>query len=140
LYTFKPPDWQARTIEETFDLLGSGPQGLSQAEATARLSSVGTNELPLAKKQSKLLSFLRQFQSLLIYILLVAAVITLFFGSMVDALVIAIILMANAVIGFVQENRAENVLESLKELTAPVCLSALVLEEARKRLMSRMAS
>jgi Ca2+-transporting ATPase len=77
------------------------------------------NELPQAKKPSRLLLFLRQFQSPLIYILLVAAVITLFFGSIVDAVVIALILVANAIIGFVQENRAENVLESLKELAAP---------------------
>jgi Ca2+-transporting ATPase len=63
--------------------------------------------------------FLRQFKSPLIYILIVAAIITLFFGSIVDTLVIAFILVVNAIIGFVQENKAENVLETLKELTAP---------------------
>ncbi|MGZ4932830.1 MAG: cation-translocating P-type ATPase, partial [Halobacteriota archaeon] len=68
---------------------------------------------------SKLLVFLRQFRSPLIYILIVAAVVTLFFGSIVDALVIALILVANAIIGFIQENKAENVLETLKELAAP---------------------
>lgn len=115
----KPEDWHTRGLEETFDLLGSGPQGLSGAEAAKRLSSVGMNELPQAKKPSRLLLFLRQFQSPLIYILLVAAVVTLFFGSIVDAVVIALILLANAIIGFVQEHRAENVLESLKELAAP---------------------
>jgi len=115
----KPEDWHTRGLEETFDLLSSRPQGLSGAEAAKRLSSVGMNELPRGKKPSRLLLFLRQFQRPLIYILLVAAVITLFFGSIVDAVVIALILVANAIIGFVQEDRAENVLESLKELAAP---------------------
>ena len=119
MQAFKPEDWQAKAIEETFELLGSGTQGLSGDEAAKRLASAGTNELPLAKRPSKLRAFLRQFQSPLIYILLVAAAITLFFGSVVDAVVIALILIANAIIGFVQEDRAENVLQSLKELAAP---------------------
>jgi len=117
--TVDPEDWHARSLEETFNLIGSSPQGLSQAEAATRLLTVGTNEIPQGKKPSKLLVFLRQFKSPLIYILIVAAVVTLFFGSIVDALVIALILVANAIIGFVQENKAENVLETLKELAAP---------------------
>jgi P-type Ca2+ transporter type 2C len=117
--TVDPEDWHARSLEETFNLVGSSPQGLSQAEAAKRLLTVGTNEIPQGKKPSKLLVFLRQFKSPLIYILIVAAVVTLFFGSIVDALVIALILVANAIIGFVQENKAENVLETLKELAAP---------------------
>jgi Ca2+-transporting ATPase len=117
--TVDPGDWHARSLEETFNLIGSSPQGLSQAEAAKRLLTGGTNELPQGKKPSKLLVFLRQFKSPLIYILIVAAVITLFFGSIVDSLVIALILVANAIIGFFQENKAENVLETLKELAAP---------------------
>jgi Ca2+-transporting ATPase len=115
----KPVDWHAKTVEDTFNVIGSSPQGLSQAEAAKRLSTVGTNELPQGKKPSKFIAVLRQFQSPLIYILIIAAVITLFFGSIVDAVVIALILVANAIIGFIQENRAENVLETLKELAAP---------------------
>jgi P-type Ca2+ transporter type 2C len=115
----EPQSWHVKSPEETFNLLDSTPQGLSQAEAATRLSTVGANELPQAKKPSKLLIFLRQFKSPLIYILIVAAVITLFFGSLIDALVIAVILVINAIIGFFQENKAENVLETLKELAAP---------------------
>ena len=117
--TVDPEDWHARSLEETFNLIGSSLQGLTQAEAAKLLLTVGTNEIPQGKKPSKLLVFLRQFKSPLIYILIVAAVVTLFFGSIVDALVIALILVANAIIGFVQENKAENVLETLKELAAP---------------------
>src|SRR5665811_267318 len=112
-------DWHALSLEETFNLVSSSQQGLTQAEASKRLSTVGTNELPRGKKPNKFLAFLRQFKSPLIYILIVAAVITLFFGSTVDALVIALILVVNAIIGFFQENKAENVLETLKELAAP---------------------
>src|SRR5665647_1109268 len=101
-----PEDWHALSIEETFNLVSSSPQGLTQAEASKRLSTVGTNELPQGKKPNKFLVFLRQFKSPLIYILIVAAVITLFF-------------VVNAIIGFFQENKAENVLETLKELAAP---------------------
>ncbi|MGZ8932642.1 MAG: cation-transporting P-type ATPase, partial [Halobacteriota archaeon] len=63
-----PKDWHARSLEETFNLIGSSPQGLTQAEVAKRLSTVGTNELPQGKKPNKLLVFLRQFQSPLIYI------------------------------------------------------------------------
>ncbi|MGZ4910348.1 MAG: cation-translocating P-type ATPase [Halobacteriota archaeon] len=114
-----PEDWHALSLEEAFNLVHSSQQGLTQAEASKRLLTVGTNELPPRKKPNKFLVFLRQFKSPLIYILIVAAVITLFFGSIVDALVIALILVVNAIIGFVQENKAENVLETLKELAAP---------------------
>src|SRR5674476_1417183 len=111
-------DWHALSIAETFNLVSSSPQGLTQAEAAKRLSTVSTNELLQGKRPNKFLVFLRQFKSPLIYILSVAAVITLFFGSIVDALVIALILVVNAIIGFFQENKAENVLETLKELAA----------------------
>ena len=99
--------------------MGSSSQGLSQAEAAKRLLTVGTNELQQGKKPNKFLVLLRQFKSPLIYILIVAALLTLFIGSIVEAAIIAFILVANAIIGFVQENRAEDVLETLKELAAP---------------------
>ena len=89
-------------------------EGLSGSEAAARLKLHGPNKLPEAKPTSLFLIFLRQFQSPLIYILLAASVVVLAMEEVTDALVILFVLVFNAIVGMLQEGRAQNTLAALK--------------------------
>jgi Ca2+-transporting ATPase len=114
------------TVEEVLEHLESGPEGLSRAEAGARLERLGPNELTSRKPISPLMIFLRQFFNLLIVILIVAAVVSFLLGEHLDAGVILAIVLACAVLGFIQEYRAEQAAAALKKLAAP---GATVLRE-----------
>ncbi len=118
-HALESQNWQQITSNDAFKLLRSDVQGLTNDEVQKRLHAFGQNTLPEVKRPSKVMIFARQFKSPLIYILIVASVISFLAESVIDAGVILLIVIANAVIGYVQENKAENVLESLKELTAP---------------------
>ncbi len=104
------------SIDELFKLLNSSPNGLSKKEAEKRLQIYGLNELE-EKKESKLLIFIRQFNSPLVYILIIAAIITLFLGDYLDAGIITGIVFLNGILGFWQEIKAISSLEALKKLT-----------------------
>jgi len=123
------PVWHAIEAEEAIGALGSRPQGLTQGEVEARLARFGLNRLPEAPRQGPIVRFLRQFHNLLIYVLLVAAVLSLFFEHPVDAAVILGVVLINAVVGFVQEGRAEAALEAIKGMIDP---KASVLREGRR--------
>lgn len=107
---------QASKQEEAFRTFSSSPQGLSSGEASARLERYGLNELE-EKKPSKLRIFLHQFKSILVYILIAAAAITLVIGDTKDFIIILLLLIANSVIGFWQEVKAEASIQALKQLT-----------------------
>jgi Ca2+-transporting ATPase len=111
--------WFQRTIEETLEKLGTRRSGLTESEAKARLLEYGSNELQRRKKPPAILAFLRQFLSPLIYVLLVAAGISLAVQHFIDAGVILGVLLVNAVIGYLQETRAEKAMEALLEMAAP---------------------
>jgi len=114
--------WHAQSAHEVLTALGSDPQaGLSPAEAAARLQRHGPNELAHAEKASAWRMFLGQFANILILILLVAAVLSALVGEAVDAAIILVIVVFCAVLGFVQEYRAEKALEALKEMLSPTC-------------------
>ncbi|MBP1654068.1 MAG: ATPase, P-type (transporting), superfamily, subfamily, partial [Bacteroidetes bacterium] len=108
----------ALPVEQVLVALGSRPQGLTSAEALARLVQHGRNALPRPKPPGVLKVFLRQFLSPLIYILLFAAAISLFLGDWSDAGFIAAVLLVNAVIGGIQEYGAEKSAEALRALVA----------------------
>ena len=106
----------ALTPAEVIASLDSRPAGLTTAEATARLKVHGRNELaPPAGPSAVALAF-EQFRNPLIYILLVAVAVTVAIGEYLDATAIAVVLLFNAAIGFVQEYRAEQALEALRRL------------------------
>ncbi len=109
-------DWHLVTAEETLASLGSSPSGLSAAEAQKRLAGYGPNVLPEKKGAGPLKIFLSQFGSPLNWILLGAALLSLFMGEVSDAAVIAFIVMINAVIGFYQEYKAEQSVRALKRM------------------------
>ena len=104
--------------------------GLTQAEAEARLKSHGPNRLPTPRQRSAARRFLSHFNNILIYVLLAAAAITLALDHLVDAAVVLAVVIANAVIGFVQEGRAETAMAALRRMLAPM---AAVLRDGERR-------
>ncbi|MGN7311021.1 cation-transporting P-type ATPase [Alkalicoccobacillus gibsonii] len=90
--------------------------GLTSDEANKRLETDGRNELPEKKRESNLKKFLGQFNDVLIYVLLAAAVITAILGHFIDTTVIVLVTIINAFIGFFQENQAEKALNGIKAL------------------------
>jgi magnesium-transporting ATPase (P-type) len=113
-------DWHALEISEVERLLATGRRGLSGAEAAARLSVHGPNQLEEEPPPAAVVVFFRQFRSPLIFILLAAMVVTLLLAEYLDAVVIGLVLLLNAVIGFVQERKAEGAVRALMQLVVPV--------------------
>jgi Ca2+-transporting ATPase len=112
-------DWYTEPSDDVTERLETTPEGLSDAEAAARLEREGPNELTAEQRRSPLWIFLAQFSSALIWVLIGAVVLSLAVGHIVDAVLIAVILLANGIFGFVQEYRAEQSLAALSELAAP---------------------
>jgi len=106
--------------EEIFQELNASEKGLTQAQADARLKKYGKNQLKKVYTLEPLKILLSQFQSFLIYILIVATIISFAIGHMTDAIVILAIVIVNASIGFFQQYRAEKALLSLKKLLVPI--------------------
>lgn len=95
--------------------------GLSSEEVLKRREQHGTNELVAKKKVPFIVMFLSQFKDVLIIILIIAAILSMFVGEMVDAIVIIAIVIVNSVIGVIQENKASKALEALKKMSSPFC-------------------
>jgi len=112
-------NWHNLSLDEVLLTLKSGRSGLSGVEARARLLQYGPNELKGRKKTPPIFVFLRQFLSPLIYVLLVAAIISIVAEHFIDAWVILGVLLLNAVVGFMQETRAERAMEALIQMAAP---------------------
>lgn len=96
-------------------------RGLSTREAEKGVKTYGLNELKHNKKKSPVLIFLAQFNDFLVWVLIGATIISGFIGDKADAITILIIVIVNAILGFVQEFRTEKSLEALQELAAPTC-------------------
>lgn len=112
--------WWALSVEEVAALLRTNlSTGLTNEEAQARLAIYGKNKLPSQKKISAFTILVRQFANLIVGILIGALSISAFLGEWVDALAIGVIIVLNALIGFIQEYSAERSLEALKELIYP---------------------
>jgi P-type Ca2+ transporter type 2C len=93
--------------------------GLSETEAKARLEKYGLNKLKGKAKKSLLSLFLSQLKDMLIYVLLAAAVITMVIGEIADSVIILLVIILNAVIGVIQEYKAEKAVEALQKMTTP---------------------
>ena len=111
--------WYLKTKEQALLELKTREQGITQYEATQRLEEYGPNELKKARKLTPLRIFLEQFRSFLIIILIAAVVISLLLGEFIDGMAILVIVMLNAILGFVQEYRAEKTLEALEKMASP---------------------
>ena len=111
--------WHNLSAEKVLSQLASTEEGLSSQEAEQRLATNGLNELQEGSPVSPLQIFFAQFKSLIIWILIVAGVISGALGEGVDAIAILAIVVLNALIGFYQEFSAEKSIASLKRMTAP---------------------
>ena len=107
--------WHTKSSTAVIGELHSSEHGLSNAEAALRLKQYGQNKLPEAKVDSIFIIFLRQFQSPLIYILVAASIVVFAIGEMVDGSIILAVLLFNAIVGTIQEGKAQNTLLALKK-------------------------
>ena len=123
--------FEQKSAKETIlELHSSAGNGLSEAEARKRLEQNGKNELKEGKKKSVAEAFFEQLNDPLIYVLLVAVIISLLLHEVSDAMIILVVVTVNAVVGVIQEGKAQKALEALKGLTIP---KAIVKREGRKR-------
>ncbi len=122
--------WKKLSADETLKTLNTSINGLSSSEVQKRISEHGKNELVEEKKAGPIQIFLGQFKDILIVILLIAAVAAYFVGDTLDAIVILIVVFINAVVGFIQEYRAEKAMEKLKGL---ISTEAVVLRDGQEK-------
>ncbi|WP_135304718.1 calcium-translocating P-type ATPase, PMCA-type [Haloarcula amylovorans] len=109
----------AQSTDDILDELGTDLDGLDAEEAAHRRERYGPNEVARDGQRSLFRILAAQFESVLIYVLVVAAALSVWAGHTVDAVLIAVIVVANGLFGFVQDYRAEESLAALRELTAP---------------------
>lgn len=112
--------WWQIGVEQISENLGTDlSNGLTSQEATDRLTKYGPNQLEEKKAISPWRIFLGQFEDFIIWVLIVAAIVSGFLQEWIDALAIIAIVVLNAILGFIQEYRAEKSLAALKKLSSP---------------------
>lgn len=121
--------WYSLKPQEVLEKVSSHLAGLNTQEATRRLKQYGRNELERAEKGKGWKLFLGQFKDALAWILIVAAVLALLFGEIRDASIIFVIIFLNAIVGFVQEYKAEKILEHMEKLATD---RSIVLRDGEK--------
>lgn len=125
--------WHARATADVMAALRTSEDGLADSDSARRLRESGPNALPETPPESYAAIFLRQFKSPLIYLLIVAAICVWWMGETADAIVILAVLLFNAVIGAVQEGRAQDTLRALKSFSEA---HATVLRDGEERIIA----
>lgn len=115
--------WFNKTTEDVLNLLNSNlDNGLSSDQVLEHKSKYGLNKFTTKKPKTKLQMFFSQLNDMMIYILLVAAVLSAVVGETSDSIIILIVILINAIVGMIQEAKAEKALDALKELSTPKAL------------------
>ena len=122
--------WHATEKEEVIRALESGPEGLSREEVERRREKYGRNVLPPPPRHGPVKRFLLQFHNVLIYVLIAAALVTALLGHWIDTGVIFGVVVINAMIGFIQEGKAERAIDSIRKMLS---LNALVRREGVRK-------
>lgn len=122
-------NYHSLKIEEVFKGLKTSAAGLTSKEAERRLKKYGLNELPKEKVRSKTNIFLGQFKDPLVYILSIAALISLFLMDWIDMGVIIGVVILNTIIGYINESKADNILNKLKQF---IIYKAIVLRDGHE--------
>jgi P-type Ca2+ transporter type 2C len=129
----RPADWYQLDPKEVAQKLKSSDAGLAIEEAQRRYEQYGPNELIEKQRKSLWMMFFDQFRDFMILVLIAAAIVAGVIGEPADSIAIAVIVMLNAVLGFVQEYRAEKAMAALKKLAAP---SAVVIRDGYTESLS----
>ena len=124
------PPFHALPAAQVLDRLQATASGLDETEAARRREHYGPNQLPEAPGRHPLLRFLAHFHNVLIYVLLGAAVVTALLAHWVDTGVILAVVLINAIIGYIQEGRAEQAMAAIRDMLAP---RAAVLRDGRRQ-------
>ena len=115
--TSKTPMWHALAAADVLSRQNSNSaKGLDSAEASRRLEKYGPNRLPAGTKRGPLMRFLLQFDNILVYVLIAAGFVKLMLGLWLDASIITGVVVINALLGFLQEGKAEKALESIRDM------------------------
>jgi len=122
--------------QEVLDTVSSDAHGLSHAEAARRLAQFGPNRLTPPKRRGPLLRFLLQFHNVLIYVLLASAAVTALLAHWVDTSVIVGVVVINAIIGFIQEGKAEKAMDAIRRMLSP---EATVLRAGKREVIAAEA-
>lgn len=130
MFNQKTMIWHKTRANEVIKELESDQKGLTESIARQRLTQYGRNELETKKKISPLFIFFRQFKSVMILVLVVAAIIAGFVGDLPDTIVIVVIIILNAVAGFLQEYRAEKAMDALQKMAVP---NIVVIREGKNK-------
>jgi magnesium-transporting ATPase (P-type) len=124
--------WHGLAVAEVAEILDSGSGGLDSAEARERRRRYGPNRLQRAKSRGPFVRFLMQFNNILLYVMMGAAVITAFLEHWIDTAVLLGAVIINAIIGFIQEGKAENALDAIRSMLSP---RATVIRDGRQRVI-----
>ncbi|WP_010655387.1 cation-translocating P-type ATPase, partial [Fluoribacter dumoffii] len=127
------PFWHEQSAKKTMIALNTTEIGLSEQEAQERLINHGLNLLPEPPRKSALFRFLLQFHNILIYVLLGAATVTTLLYHFIDTAVILAVVVINALIGFIQEGKAQKALDAIRQMLAP---QATVLRHGERRRLA----
>ncbi|WP_346344642.1 HAD-IC family P-type ATPase [Sphingomonas sp. dw_22] len=111
--------WHSESEERVLAMLDASRTGFTPEEAAQRLARYGPNALPGATRHHPVLRFLKQFRSALIYFLLAGAAAAMLLGHGIDAAVILVVVLVNAIVGFAQEGKAEQALDAIRDMIAP---------------------
>ncbi len=130
----KEIEWYRTPVPEVFKLAKSSPYGITDDEAAKRLILYGYNEIVEEKKISEILRFLAHFNDPLIYILVISGLITIFLLRYIDSTIIFLVVLINAVVGYIQERRAKKTIESLKKI---VEVKARVIRRVEKEIPAK---
>lgn len=123
-------DWHTLPQELVERMLKTGPSGLTETEARLRLARYGPNRLAPPKRRGPLLRFLMQFHNILLYVMMGAAVITALLSHWIDTGVLMMAVVINAIIGFIQEGKAESALDAIRAMLSP---HATVIRDGQRR-------
>ncbi len=126
------PPWHHLAADEALAAQQSGHAGLAAEEAARRLAEHGPNRLTPPKRRSPFMRFLLQFHNVLIYVLLAAAFVTALLAHWVDTAVIVGVVVINAIIGFIQEGKAEQAMDAIRRMLSP---EATVLRDGKRHVI-----